>query len=197
MRLFLSNTNTLGRIIRARCVIMALLVMIASNTTPTMSYASPADGTVFISSSRMAAIRRAIQQRRSPNYDAYRNDLLGECRSALGAGEHAPRTIYVPGYYSDRSGHGKAKEAIRIDANNVYAMGLCYRITDEERYANAAAKIIKAWASNVTEIKTSDDTTLVLSYHFPAMIFGADLIRQSSAYYTGPHELHTEVNQIR
>ena len=136
---------------------------------------------VFISSERVTYIRSAIQQQRSPNYDAYR-DLLGECRDAISADEHAPSTIYVPGYYVDPVGHGKAKEPIKTDANNVYALGLCYRISDDERYAHAAAKIIEAWATKVQEIKTDDDTTLVLSYHFPAMIFGADLIRPSRAY---------------
>ena len=137
---------------------------------------------VFISPARMTAIRSAIQQQHNPNYAAYHDHLLGECQRALSAGEHAPRTIYVPGFYVDGAGHGKAKEAIQTDANNVYALGLCYRITDDDRYADAAATIINAWATKVQQIMTTDDTTLVLSYNFPAMIFGADLIRPSRAY---------------
>ena len=140
-----------------------------------------ADKPVFISAARLSAIRSAVAQQRSPNYRAFR-DLLGECQTALSAGQHAPHTIYVPGFYVDEAGHGKAKQPIQTDANNVYALGLCYGITHEERYAEAAASIVKAWATTVQTISTADDTTLVLSYHFPAMIFGADLIRTSRAY---------------
>lgn len=170
--------------IRAESRAMPVTTMVRESptTTPIGGNSAVPNRPVFISTARMAAIRNAIQQQHSPNYDAYRMNLLGECRSALGAGEHAPSTLYVPGYYVDRVGHGAAKAAIRIDANNVYALGLCYRITNDNRYAEAAARIIKAWANNVTSINTADDTTLVLSYHFPAMIFGADLIRSSSAY---------------
>lgn len=163
------------------CVVIIMLFFAASHWMHPVALV-PADRPVFISAARVATIRSAVANQRNPNYRAWRDGLLGECQNALGAGQHAPQTVYVPGFYVDPVGHGRAKEAIKADANNVYALGLCYRVTDEERYADAAASIIAAWASTVQTISSADDTTLVLSYHFPAMIFGADLIRSSRAY---------------
>ena len=164
------------------CMLVISVLVGSHPTHAAAGAAATTDRPVFISAARIAAIRSAVAHQRSPNYRAYHDDLLNECRSALNAGQHAPRTIYVPGFYVDRAGHSRAKDAIKTDANNVYALGLCYRITDEERYAEVAARIVGAWATTVQEISTADDTTLVLSYHFPAMIFGADLIRTSRAY---------------
>ena len=141
---------------------------------------------VFLSPARVQAIRRAVSERRAPNYEAYQR-LTRECTDALEDTPSPPRTLYVPPYYDDPGGHSRAKDAVKTDSNNAYALALCYRITGNETFARGAARIIRAWSTTLTQLDLRDDTRLVLSYHFPSMIFAADLLRGSSAYTSDIH----------
>ena len=95
---------------------------------------------------------------------------------------HAPETWYVPGYYRDAQGHSSAKRGLQDDANAAYTLALCYRMTDEEPYAEGAARLIDAWATQVKMLRTADDSKLSFSYHFPALVFAADLITGYSGW---------------
>ena len=136
---------------------------------------------VFISTARIQAIRQAVSDKRAPNYEAYKR-LLYECNNAVEETPSPPRTLYVPPFYEDPDGHGRAKEAVKKDSNNAYGLALCYRITGNNIYAQSATHIISTWSTTLTRIDTRDDSTLVFSYHFPAMIFAADLLRGSPSY---------------
>ncbi|MBC8162412.1 MAG: alginate lyase family protein [Roseiflexaceae bacterium] len=138
---------------------------------------------VFISTARVQAIRQAVSDRRAPNYAAYER-LLYECNNAMRTAPNPPRTLYVPPFYENPDGHGRAKEAVKNDSNNAYALALCYRITGNESFAQAGARVISAWSTTLTKMDTRDDTTLVFSYHFPSMIFAADLLRGAPPYTT-------------
>lgn len=136
---------------------------------------------VFITPARLTAIRKAVADRRSPNYSAY-SRLVSDCDSARYEAPTPPSTLSVPNFYENPDGHARAKEAIKNDSNNAYALALCYRITGKAAYGEASARIIKAWGSTLKYIDTSQNAALVFSYHFPSMIFAADLLRDSPVF---------------
>ena len=142
---------------------------------------APTPTSVFISTARVQAIRQAVSEQRAPNYEAYQR-LLYECGNAMNEAPTPPRTLYVPPWYQDPNGHSRAGDAVQNDSNNAYALALCYRITGNESFAQAAVHIISAWSTTLTQIDARDDTLLVFSYHFPSMIFAADLLRGAPAY---------------
>lgn len=90
-----------------------------------------------------------------------------------------PRHWHVPGYYRDAEGHRKAKEGLQDDANLAYQAALCHRMTEDERYARMALRLLEAWSTRLETTSDQEDSTLSFSYHFPAMVFGADLLRTS------------------
>ena len=131
---------------------------------------------VFVSPDRLAELRKLVAAKAEPTWTAWLA-LKKEADSALEAEPHAPKSWYVPGYYRDAEGHRNAKNGLQDDANRSYTLALAWRMTDDERYVRAAIKLIDAWPQTVEEMSTKDDSTLSFSYHFPAMIFAADLLR--------------------
>jgi hypothetical protein len=80
-------------------------------------------------------------------------------------------------YYVDAKGHAQAKQALQDDANIAYELALAFRMTNDARYAQTAVPLINAWASQVQTLSKKDDSTLSFSYHFPPLIFAADLLK--------------------
>jgi len=76
----------------------------------------------------------------------------------------------------------KAKQGLQDDANAAYALALCYRMTDEKKYAGSAIRLINAWATDMETMSRWCDSMLCFSYHFPAMIFAADLLRNDDVW---------------
>lgn len=89
---------------------------------------------------------------------------------------HAPGHWYVPGHYGDAPGHSRAKQGLQDNANAVYELAQCWRMIGDERYARVAVRLIDGCVSTVKTTSREDDSTLSFSYHFPVMIFGADLL---------------------
>lgn len=69
----------------------------------------------------------------------------------------------------------QAKQGLLNDANAVHELALCWRMTGDDRYAQSAVRLINGWVNTVKSTSQKDDSTLSFSYHFPAMIFGADI----------------------
>jgi hypothetical protein len=129
---------------------------------------------VFLSSERIAGLREHIA---TNSDDPALTNLFEQADRALGRDPKAPRQWYVPPFYSgDPANHRRPKHALMEDANEAYSAALTYRLTDDERYAEAAATLINAWATEVEALSRADDSALVFSYHFPALIFAADLL---------------------
>lgn len=141
----------------------------------------PADGVVFLSDSHVANLKARVNRQVEPTYSAYLR-LKESADEHLGRRPNPPRRYYVPRFYEDPEGQRAAREAIANDANGAYELALVYRVTNDERYAEAAARNINAWATEVESLDKSADSTLSFSYHFPAMIFAADLIADSPAW---------------
>ncbi|MFE6996290.1 alginate lyase family protein [Microbacterium sp. NPDC057659] len=129
-------------------------------------------GGVFLDDARISA----LQDRVAANpQDAAWLKVRAQADSAVARSPQAPAVWEVPPFYEGADAHRAAKHALMDDANQAYAAGIAYRVTGDQRYAEAAAKMIRAW-SQIQEVRTTDDSGLTWSYHFPALIFAADLI---------------------
>lgn len=140
---------------------------------------------MFISDDRIETVRERIEQQQEPTWSAYQA-LLAQAPALLAHQPQVPETWHVPGFYPDPEGHREGKGGLQDDANAAYQLALLYRLTDEPRYAEAAARLAHAWAGLET-LSTEADSTLSFSYHFPALIFAADMLRGSDAW-TDEHE---------
>jgi len=130
---------------------------------------------IFLSEMRVDTLKRRVEKRIEPTYAAWL-DLKSRAEGLLDRSPHAPEHWYVPGYYRDAVGHSQAKQGLQDDANAVYELALCWRMTNDERYAQVASSLIDGWVNTVQSTSREEDSTLSFSYHFPAMVFGADLL---------------------
>lgn len=160
------------------CTSLPLTVQDNTTSSPRTWHAS----SVFISDCRIATLKRRVLRRAEPTYSAF--TVLHKIAEVnyLSRKPSVPTIWYVPRFYEDAQGHKKAKNGLRDDANAAYALALCYRITDDQKYAKSAIRIINAWVSGVKRMSRIDDSMLSFSFHFPAMIFAADLLRDSTVW---------------
>ena len=154
---------------------------------PAAETPAPGRAGVFLSEARLNTLRLRIASKVQPTYEAWLK-LKAAADKHLKAEPHAPKEWYVPGYYNDAEGHRKAKEGLQDDANTAYELALCYRMTGDEKYAAAAARLIRAWATTPEKLSRKDDSTLSFSYHFPALILAADLLRPSRSFPAAEQE---------
>jgi len=136
---------------------------------------------MLVTDARIAAIKRNIELKKEPTISAFVM-CEKEARWHLNDPCHAPDEWYVPLRYVDNEAHQKAKKCLHDDANNAYKMALIYRLTGDEKYGLAAVKLINGWATTVQSFSDKDDSRLAFSYHMPAMIFAADLLRDSPLF---------------
>jgi hypothetical protein len=136
---------------------------------------------VFISDARIKQLKIAVNEQKEPTYTAYLQ-MKKIADQNLDRIPTATREWYVPGYYVDAEGHRTAKNGLCDDANAAYAQALCYRMTDQKKYAEAAIKLINAWVNTLEVLQTKDDSRLSFSYHFPAFILAADLLRDENVW---------------
>jgi hypothetical protein len=136
---------------------------------------------VFLLESRLGAMKQRVQSRTEPTFGAFQ-----QVREIADAGlDHQPKVPkrwHVPPFYQDKDGHQAAKGALMDEAGIAYALALSYRMTGDERYAQAAGRIVLAWATGIEDFSRAADSTLSFSYHFPPMIFAAALIRSSQGW---------------
>lgn len=133
-------------------------------------------GYVYLTTERIQEIQEDIREQRQPVYEAFLQ-LQEYISQHSGIVPDVPQTWYVPGFYDDAEGHRQAKNGLRDQANTAYALALMFRLTGDTRYADRSVKIIHAWATELHSMSKKHDSTLSFSYHFPAMIFAADLLR--------------------
>ncbi len=136
---------------------------------------------VFLSEARIETLREAISEQEEPVWSAFQ-DLLAVADENRERTATVPEHWYVPGFYRDAEGHRRAKNVLRDDANAAFALALGYRLTGETAYAQAAIRLIDAWAGDLQTLSRQDDSTLSFSYHFPALLFAADLLRDTGAW---------------
>ena len=138
------------------------------------------DSGVFIDDDRIELLRQRIEQGEAPTAEAF-EELMEREGELLAHEPDVPEVWYVPPFYQDSAGHRESKEVLKLDGNNACRLALLYRLTGEEEYAEAAVDLIEPW-TELEELETHDDSSLSFSYHFPSMIFAADLLRPSEAW---------------
>ena len=134
------------------------------------------DRAVFINDARIDDIKHKVDKGDEPTTLAFAA-LKTFADKNLSRQANVPREWYVPGYYDDAEGHRSAKGGLQDEANAAYGLALYYRLSGETRYAETAISIIDAWASGVETMSRQDDSMLSFSYHFPALVFAADLLK--------------------
>ena len=135
---------------------------------------------VFLSERRLAILRERLSRGAEPTASAF-GEALAAAGAALDRRPHVPAQWYVPGYYRDAAGHIAAKRGLEEDGIAAYTLALCYQMTGEARYAEAASRLIDGWTA-LGEMRTEDDSMLSFSYHYPALIFAGDLIRDHAGW---------------
>ncbi|QMU97282.1 alginate lyase family protein [Microbacterium esteraromaticum] len=140
-------------------------------------------GVVLNSDERIAAVTRRIQTDVEPQASAF-DRLLDETADDLARTPNAPETFFVPFFYNNPDAHRAARDGLQNDANAAYRLALAYRITGDAAYGSHAASFIDAWTSTLECVRTSEDSALAFSYHFPAFVYAAELLRGTSAWTT-------------
>ncbi|WP_053218215.1 alginate lyase family protein [Virgibacillus senegalensis] len=143
-------------------------------------FTSHFDGVLF-NQEMLELMKQRIEKKEEPTYTAWL-DVKAAADYRMEQEPHAPKNWYVPGFYTDPEAHRAAKATVMNDANGAYELALAYQMTGEEAYAAKAASFINDWSTTVKTLDRTDDSMLSFSYHFPAMIYAADLIRDSSSW---------------
>jgi len=156
-------------------------IIICLLSMPVFSDQSISFDKVFISDERLDSLKERITNKVEPNYSAYL-EIKKDADANLDREPHVLKDWYVPGYYVDAEGHKTAKGNLEGDANTAYKQALVYHITGQDQYAKAAIRLINAWSTGVESVSMKDDSTLSFSYHFPSMIFAADLLKESELW---------------
>jgi hypothetical protein len=151
--------------------VVFILVIVAGSMNMAYSFEH-----VLLNDQRVEAIAKRIESKQEPTYAAFKA-LQKSIQPHIDRQSHAPEHWYVPGYYRDAEGHASAKQGLADDANRAYELALLYRLTDDPTYAKTAIGLINGWATTVKTLSQKDDSTLSFSYHFPPMIFAADLLK--------------------
>jgi hypothetical protein len=141
----------------------------------------PRFGHVFLSEARIEALRGRIDHESPPNFQAF-EVLRRSIPDYLAHQSRVPQHWYVPGYYRDGPGHIEAKKSLMQDANIAYECALYARLADDATASLKTRELALAWAGGLESASTEDDSRLSFSYHFPAFIFGVDLIRRTPVW---------------
>lgn len=141
-------------------------------------------GDVLVSEARVDAVSSRIAAGLEPQASAYPS-LIEDAEAGLERSPAPPTTFFVPFFYNDPAAHRAARDGLQNDANTAYQLALAYRLSGDDRYGAHAADFIDAWTSTVTCVRTREDSALAFSYHFPAFIHAAELLRGTDAWSAG------------
>lgn len=169
-----AHPSLLSRFIRVSAIVF--LLALTSCSAPDRNRPD-----VFVSEERIERLKEGVAKKQEPFYSAYES-LVALADENLDRVPTVPGEWHVPGYYHDAEGHNTAKNGLRDDANIAYAHALCFRISGRKDYARAAIRLIDGWVQGIETMSTKADSTLSFSYHFPAMIFAADLLRTENVW---------------
>ncbi|RAZ32575.1 alginate lyase family protein [Microbacterium sp. SMR1] len=138
-------------------------------------------GEVLVSDARIEAVSARIAAGEQPQTSAYAR-LLTAADAGLERAPAPPTTFFVPFFYNDPTAHRAARDGLQNDANTAYELALAYRLSGDDRYGAHAAQFIDAWTTTVECVRTREDSALAFSYHFPAFVHAAELLRGTSVW---------------
>ena len=138
-------------------------------------------GQVFIPDTRIEEIKTRLSNQSEPTSSAFKvlEAFVNENKNRVPS---VPQQWFVPYFYDDPEGHTRAKESLQNDANAAYGFALYYRLTNDDFYAQKAVELINAWSTQIQSFRDVEDSMLSFSYHFPALIFAADLLRDEKIW---------------
>lgn len=143
---------------------------------------------VFITDARLAVLKERVALKTEPTWTAWQK-VRKTADEGLSSKVEVPQYWHVPGAYKDPQGCGRANHPLDLSAKTSYALALAYRITGDEKYSQAAVGLIKPWATGIKGYSKADDSTLSFSYHVPAMIAAADLLKHARSFSAADQEL--------
>lgn len=152
-------------------------------------------GPVLNTDARIDEIITRVADGVEPQASAF--DLLEqELAADLQRSPNAPETFFVPWFYNDPDAHRAARDGLQNDANAAYRLALAYRITGDEAYGAKAADFLDDWSA-VGCLRTREDSALAFSYHFPAMVFAAELLRGSPVWPDAAEQRFAAMIQVQ
>lgn len=138
-------------------------------------------GEVLNTDARIAAVAARVAADVEPQASAF-DRLMNDLAADMARTPAPPEQFFVPFFYNNPTAHRAARDGLQNDANAAYELALAYRITGDESYGSHAAAFIDAWTDTVECVRTSEDSALAFSYHFPAFVFAAELLRGTPAW---------------
>ncbi|MCS3844456.1 alginate lyase family protein [Microbacterium sp. AK031] len=138
-------------------------------------------GDVLNSDERIAAVSARVQDGAEPQASGYQR-LMEDVAKGMLREPAPPENYFVPFFYKDPDAHRAARDGLQNDANTAYQLALAYRLTGDASYGQHAAEFLDAWTNTVECVRTSEDSALAFSYHFPAFVYAAELLNGSPVW---------------
>lgn len=138
-------------------------------------------GAVLNSDDRIADVSARVDDGVEPQAAGYER-LMDDVSAGMLRDPAPPKHYFVPFFYNDPDAHRAARDGLQNDANTAYQLALAYRLTGETSYGEHAAEFLDAWTDNVECVRTSEDSALAFSYHFPAFVYAAELLNGSPVW---------------
>jgi len=156
------------QIIRIFAIVTVLLL-------PAVTYAAPntVQPPVFVTPEQIATLRANPER-----FVALKN----HCDIDL---VHAPAPIAdftPPGRYVDDKGEAKYTGPLAHDGETAYREALCFRVTDNLRYAKKAEAILDAWVTTVRTLPLQGPGASDFNFFFYPYTIAADLLRADPAW---------------
>ena len=147
--------------------------------------------TVYLSDARLATLRLRVANKVEPNYAAWLL-LKSEADKALAYRAVVPESYHTLSPYkfsqAQRDEIGKLSTFGR-DCHAVFRLAVAYRITGDKKYAEAAVRLLNAWASGLKVIDAKNsNTSLSISSGFPNYIIAADLLKTFPGFIAADQE---------
>jgi hypothetical protein len=143
----------------------------ASGRPPAVRLAAPGG---FYTPAQIAYVTAKIHAHEQPWASAY-DQLLASVGRVHTRQQHAMSMYNVPGYYQDRAGFFAATGGITGDADAAYVLALAYRLGDSPADADAAQRLLTAWARANTTV-TGYDGQLSMAEVGVGFIIAAELL---------------------
>ncbi|MGP1909976.1 alginate lyase family protein [Metabacillus sp. JX24] len=104
--------------------------------------------------------------------------------------------LYIPATYKDNRGHSIARKDITEDAYASYILGLAWKLTDQDIYAEKAIDILEQWSKKNNQISFKDDTPLVAANSGVGFIYSATLLRDYKKWNTSQFQKWVEFTYL-
>jgi len=151
-------------------------------------------GPVYISDERIDALKSRIANKVEPNYTAWLG-VLAAADAAMNSQPVVPETLATFSPYKDPEKHKAAAASTTFgkDGPSAYRLALAYRMTGDEKYAVAAARLLNAWSTGLKSIDAKNqNTSLTACGGIPTYIIAADLLKKSPSFPAADQERFKE-----